>query len=198
MPRPPKASSPCTRSSERYYYEIPKSELGKEFLWNSQIAKTAIGVGYGGGQLTDRVVRWELQGQSRAAAGGQLQRRRRPQVAHRDGREERQQRRDHHGVHGRGLRQGRRPGDRRDPAVHQPTYRNSARASSSAPPGWMPRAPSSSTSTPFPENMEAEVTDDLHQRRRPGRRGRAADAAAGWAAAPCAATAPPWCCITAW
>src|SRR5690242_18045775 len=31
---------------ERYYYEIPKSELGKEFLWNSQIAKTAIGVGY--------------------------------------------------------------------------------------------------------------------------------------------------------
>src|SRR5215475_2075861 len=22
---------------DRYYYEIPKSELGKEFLWNSQI-----------------------------------------------------------------------------------------------------------------------------------------------------------------
>jgi hypothetical protein len=47
---------------ERYYYEIPKSELGKDFLWNSQIAKTAVGVGYGGGQLTDRVVRWELKG----------------------------------------------------------------------------------------------------------------------------------------
>src|ERR1700750_3425495 len=41
---------------ERYYYEIPKSELGKEFLWNSQIAKTAFGVGYGGGQLLDRVI----------------------------------------------------------------------------------------------------------------------------------------------
>ena len=47
---------------ERYYYEIPKSELGKDFLWNSQIARTSVGVGYGGGQLTDRVVRWELRG----------------------------------------------------------------------------------------------------------------------------------------
>jgi hypothetical protein len=47
---------------ERYYYEIPKSELGKDFLWNAQIAKTAVGVGYGGGQLTDRVVRWDLKG----------------------------------------------------------------------------------------------------------------------------------------
>jgi hypothetical protein len=47
---------------ERYYYEIPKTELGKDFLWNSQIARTAAGVGYGGGQLTDRVVRWDLKG----------------------------------------------------------------------------------------------------------------------------------------
>jgi len=47
---------------ERYYYEIPKSELGKDYLWNSQIAKTTIGAGYGGGQLVDRVVRWELKG----------------------------------------------------------------------------------------------------------------------------------------
>jgi hypothetical protein len=47
---------------ERYYYEIPKSELGKEFLWNAQIAKTAMGTGYGGGQLVDRVVRWDLKG----------------------------------------------------------------------------------------------------------------------------------------
>ncbi|HYW42047.1 MAG TPA: zinc-dependent metalloprotease [Bryobacteraceae bacterium] len=47
---------------ERYYYEIPKSELNKEYLWNSQIAKTTLGAGYGGGQLVDRVVRWELKG----------------------------------------------------------------------------------------------------------------------------------------
>jgi hypothetical protein len=45
---------------ERFYYEIPKKELGKQFLWNTQIAKTAIGVGYGGGQLADKVVIWEL------------------------------------------------------------------------------------------------------------------------------------------
>src|SRR5271169_5487064 len=25
---------------ERYYYEIPKAELNKDFLWNTQIAKT--------------------------------------------------------------------------------------------------------------------------------------------------------------
>lgn len=47
---------------ERYYYEIPKSELGREFLWNTQIAKTALGVGYGGGQLVHRVVRFDLKG----------------------------------------------------------------------------------------------------------------------------------------
>jgi hypothetical protein len=47
---------------DTYYYEIPKSELGKDFLWNSQIAKTTIGVGYGGGQFADLVVRWEQKG----------------------------------------------------------------------------------------------------------------------------------------
>jgi hypothetical protein len=47
---------------DAYYYEIPKSELGKDFLWNSQIAKTTIGVGYGGGQFADLVVRWEQKG----------------------------------------------------------------------------------------------------------------------------------------
>jgi hypothetical protein len=45
---------------ERFYYEIPRGELGKQYLWNTQIAKTAVGVGYGGGQVTNRVVAWEL------------------------------------------------------------------------------------------------------------------------------------------
>jgi len=44
---------------DKYYYEIPKSELGKEFLWVTQIAKTTVGVGYGGQALGNRVVRWE-------------------------------------------------------------------------------------------------------------------------------------------
>src|SRR5690242_15521472 len=41
---------------DKYYYEIPKSELGKEFLWVSQIARTTVGVGYGGQALGNRVV----------------------------------------------------------------------------------------------------------------------------------------------
>jgi hypothetical protein len=47
---------------EKYYYEIPKSQFGKEFLWNTQIAKTIDGAGYGGQELTSRVVRWEVNG----------------------------------------------------------------------------------------------------------------------------------------
>ncbi len=45
---------------ERYFYEIPKKELGKQYLWNSQIAKTTVGAGYGGAQVTEKVVDWEL------------------------------------------------------------------------------------------------------------------------------------------
>jgi hypothetical protein len=48
------------QAGERFYFEIPKSELGKQYLWNTQIAKTTVGVGYGGGQLADQVVTWEL------------------------------------------------------------------------------------------------------------------------------------------
>jgi hypothetical protein len=44
---------------EKVYYEIPKSELDKEFLWVSQIARTTLGVGYGGQAAGNRVVRWE-------------------------------------------------------------------------------------------------------------------------------------------
>ncbi|MBZ5537001.1 MAG: zinc-dependent metalloprotease [Acidobacteriia bacterium] len=44
---------------ERWYYEIPKTQLNKEFLWVSQIARTTLGAGYGGQALGSRVVRWE-------------------------------------------------------------------------------------------------------------------------------------------
>ncbi len=44
---------------EKTYYEIPRKELGKEFLWVSQIAKTTLGVGYGGQAAGNRVVKWE-------------------------------------------------------------------------------------------------------------------------------------------
>lgn len=43
----------------RWYYEIPKSELGKDFLLVTQIARNTIGAGYGGQMVNDLVVRWE-------------------------------------------------------------------------------------------------------------------------------------------
>lgn len=47
------------RIGERFYYEIPKAQLDKEFLWVSQIARTTLGVGQGGQAAGNRVVRWE-------------------------------------------------------------------------------------------------------------------------------------------
>jgi hypothetical protein len=44
---------------EKYYYEIPAGLLGKDLLWVSQIAKTTLGVGYGGQAMGNRVVRFE-------------------------------------------------------------------------------------------------------------------------------------------
>lgn len=46
----------------RYYYEIPAKELGKEFLWVSQISRNTLGGGYGGQALNNRVVKWERHG----------------------------------------------------------------------------------------------------------------------------------------
>ena len=46
------------RIGDSLFYEIPKSELGKDFLWNTQIKKTTIGAGYGGQAAGSRVVRW--------------------------------------------------------------------------------------------------------------------------------------------
>jgi hypothetical protein len=45
---------------DRYYYEIPYREFEEQFLWNTQIAKTTLGVGYGGQQISSRVVYWQL------------------------------------------------------------------------------------------------------------------------------------------
>ncbi len=47
------------RIKDKVFYEIPKKELGKDFLWVSQIARTALGAGYGGQAAGNRVVRWE-------------------------------------------------------------------------------------------------------------------------------------------
>jgi Met-zincin/Domain of unknown function (DUF5117)/Domain of unknown function (DUF5118) len=44
---------------DKYYYEIPKTELDKEFLFVTQVARTTLGVGYGGQFISEHVVRWE-------------------------------------------------------------------------------------------------------------------------------------------
>ncbi|HEY7185555.1 MAG TPA: zinc-dependent metalloprotease [Vicinamibacterales bacterium] len=47
------------RIGDRLYYEIPASQLNKEFLWVSQIARTTVGAGQGGQAVGSRVVKWE-------------------------------------------------------------------------------------------------------------------------------------------
>jgi hypothetical protein len=50
------------RVDDKVLYEIPVTELGREFLWVSQVARTTQGVGYGGQALGNRVVKWERRG----------------------------------------------------------------------------------------------------------------------------------------
>jgi hypothetical protein len=50
------------RIGDRLYYEIPTAQLGKEFLWVTQIARTTVGAGQGGQAIGSRVVKWERRG----------------------------------------------------------------------------------------------------------------------------------------
>ena len=43
----------------KWYYEIPQKELGRLFLWVSQIKKTQSKLGYGGISYNNQVVKWE-------------------------------------------------------------------------------------------------------------------------------------------
>lgn len=52
-----------TAANDQLLYEIPRKELDKDFLINSQIKRNAAGSGgYGGQQIGTRVVRWSLKG----------------------------------------------------------------------------------------------------------------------------------------
>ncbi|MDM9631590.1 zinc-dependent metalloprotease [Robiginitalea aurantiaca] len=44
---------------DKWYYEIPDSLFGREMLMVSRIAKTASGIGFGGGKINTQVLRWE-------------------------------------------------------------------------------------------------------------------------------------------
>jgi hypothetical protein len=51
-----------TVSADNLFYEIPKAELGKDFLWKTQLKKTTIGTGFGGQDVSSHVVRWVAKG----------------------------------------------------------------------------------------------------------------------------------------
>lgn len=44
---------------DKYYYEIPDSLIGREMLMVTRIAKTASGIGFGGGKQNTQVLRWQ-------------------------------------------------------------------------------------------------------------------------------------------
>ncbi|WP_271729988.1 zinc-dependent metalloprotease [Aquimarina algiphila] len=44
---------------DKYYYEIPDSLLNREMLMVTRIAKTATGIGFGGGKQNTQVLRWQ-------------------------------------------------------------------------------------------------------------------------------------------
>ena len=50
------------RVGENLFYEVPRAELDKDMLWETQIKRTSLGDGYGGQAIDDRVVRWQLSG----------------------------------------------------------------------------------------------------------------------------------------
>src|SRR5690606_18188648 len=47
---------------EKYYYEIPDSLFGRDMLMVVRIAKTADGIGYGGENTNNLMVRWDKNG----------------------------------------------------------------------------------------------------------------------------------------
>ena len=44
---------------ENYFYEIPDSLFEREMLMVTRISKTAAGLGFGGGKLSEQVLRWQ-------------------------------------------------------------------------------------------------------------------------------------------
>ena len=46
------------RIGDRLFFEIPKAELDKDFLWVTQIKRTTTGAGWGGQAGGNRVIRW--------------------------------------------------------------------------------------------------------------------------------------------
>ncbi len=45
---------------DKLFFEIPRDQLGNDFLWVTEIAQTGTGYGYSGTEVQDRVVRFEI------------------------------------------------------------------------------------------------------------------------------------------
>jgi hypothetical protein len=142
---------------ERYYYEIPKSELGKEFLWVTQIAKTTQGVGYGGQALGSRVVVGNATATVCSCADVNYETCRRSETPDRARRSGRQQRAPSHELPGSGRRPQGRSRHRSLATVHHRPVRvqrtpapecHHARSSRS----FVERV------SAYPENIEAEAS----------------------------------------
>ena len=44
---------------KKYFFEIPNDMLGRDMLMVTRIAKTAAGIGFGGGKTNTQMLRWE-------------------------------------------------------------------------------------------------------------------------------------------
>ncbi len=97
---------------DRYYFEIPKDQLDREFLLNIRVSKTTLGVGYGGDQMNDLVVRWELSGNKVHLRNVNYRRHGRSRIADRRCREGIKQRHDSDDVQCGRVFERRRSGDR--------------------------------------------------------------------------------------
>ena len=100
------------------FYEIPKAELDKDFLWVTQIKRTTIGAGYGGQAVGNRVVRWVLKGDRVLLENIDYSIVADPCDADRRGRGRREPPGDHPRVQRRGVQCRGRSGHRRHAAVH--------------------------------------------------------------------------------
>ena len=45
-------------NTDSVLFEIPVKELDKDFVWNVSLKKTTLGAGYGGQNVSSRIVRW--------------------------------------------------------------------------------------------------------------------------------------------
>ncbi len=126
-------------SKGKLLLEIPPSELGKDFLLVVQIKKSPSASSYPGQGVDDMVVRWELRENKVLLRGGLLRQHRRSQRSDQEG-----GRCDEHTDHDDGLQRrgpgrGRRPGHRRDEALHHGRQRDPGEEGESADRTWTPR-----------------------------------------------------------